>query len=221
MVGVVHVKLVVTNMQNSRCKICRRFGQKLFLKGERCFSNKCAMIKRPYGPGQQGRTSRRRKISDYGRQLIEKQKLRLWYNLSEKQFRRYVSEILNKPKRYQNPTESLIQKLESRMDNVVYRSGLADSRVQSRQLIVHGHFQVNGRKVDRPSFSVSKDDEISLKKGHEDRGAFKKAGEKKGEVCAWLKLDAQKKSVTLLRQPSLEEVNPPAQVSTILEFYTR
>lgn len=210
-------------MQNSQCKICRRFGQKLFLKGERCFSSKCAMIKRPYGPGRQGRTSGRRKTSDYERQLIEKQKLRLWYNLSEKQFRRYVSEILNKPKKYQNPTESLIQKLESRLDNVIYRSGLADSRIQSRQLIVHGHFQVNGRKVDRPSFPVSKDDVVSLREGHEDKGVFKKNNnkDKKNESCPWLKIDSQKRSVTLLRQPSLEEINPPAQVSTILEFYTR
>jgi len=181
------------------------------------------MIKRPYGPGRQGRASGRRKISDYGRQLIEKQKLRLWYNLSEKQFRRYVSEILNKPKKYQNPAESLIQKLEDRLDNVIYRSGLADSRIQSRQLVVHGHFQVNGRKVDRPSFSVSKDDVISLREGHEDKGVFRKNTnkDKKGESCPWLKTDLQKKSVTLLRQPSLEEINPPAQISTILEFYTR
>ncbi len=213
-------------MQTSQCKICRRFGQKLFLKGERCFSAKCAMIKRPYAPGRQGKSTFRRKVSGYGQQLAEKQKLRRWYNLSEKQFRRYVSEILNKPKRYQNPVEGLIQKLEARLDNIVYRAGWADSRIQARQLVNHGHFCVNGRSVDRPSFSVAKDDVVAIKEGRRDRAVFKKLSEKekekeKTETYPWLKIDRKKMEVAMLRLPTIEEVSPPAQVSTILEFYTR
>lgn len=209
--------------QSSQCKICRRLGQKLFLKGERCFSAKCAMIRRPYSPGRQGRTAVRRKLSDYGQQLAEKQKLRRWYNLSEKQFRRYVSEILNKPRRYKNPTENLIQKLESRLDNVVYRAGWADSRAQARQLVGHGHLQVNGRSVNRPSFSVSQKDVIAVKEERKDRAVFVRLLEQKDkkDEYPWLKVDQKKLTVSLVRVPALEEINPPAQVSTILEFYTR
>lgn len=209
--------------QQSQCKICRRSGQKLFLKGERCFSAKCAMIRRPYSPGRQGRTAVRRKSSDYGQQLAEKQKLRRWYNLSEKQFRRYVSEILNRPQRYKNPPENLIQKLEGRLDNVVYRASWADSRAQARQLVGHGHFQVNGRSVNRPSFSVSPKDVITIKEERKDRAIFRRLLEQKEQKneCPWLKVDQKKLTVSLVRVPTLEEINPPAQISTILEFYTR
>jgi small subunit ribosomal protein S4 len=210
-------------IQKSQCKICRRFGQKLFLKGERCFSAKCAMIKRPYGPGRQGRSSNRRKISDYGQQLSEKQKLRFWYNLSEKQFRRYISEALKKSKQSVSPVEGLIQRLECRLDNVIYRAGWAESRIQARQLVVHGHFRVNNRSVDRPSFSVTPDDVITIKENHQSKSVFKGLGDKKekSSICPWMKVDFKKMEATLLRLPSLEEVNPPAQVSVILEFYTR
>lgn len=187
---------------------------------------KCAMVKRPYAPGRQGRSSFRRKLSDYGQQLAEKQKLRLWYGLSEKQFRRYVSEVLNKPKRYKNPGEGLVQKLESRLDNVIYRSGWAQSRSQARQMVVHGHFRVNGRAVDRPSFPVGQDQAITVKDECRDKPIFKNLSQKKtdkekGPSCPWLQVDAKKMEIKMIRWPSLEEVNPPAQVSTILEFYTR
>lgn len=209
--------------QSSQCKTCRRLGQKLFLKGERCFSAKCAMVRRPYSPGRQGRTTTRRKLSDYGQQLAEKQKLRRWYNLSEKQFRRYVTEILSKPRRYKNPAENLIQKLESRLDNIVYRAGWANSRPQARQLVSHGHFQVNGRSVDRPSFSVSPKDVVAIKEARKDRAIFVRLLEQKEQKneCPWLKVDQKKLTASLIRVPALEEINPPAQVSTILEFYTR
>lgn len=210
-------------MNQSQCKICRRQGQKLFLKGERCFSAKCAMIRRPYSPGRQGRTGVKRKLSDYGQQLAEKQKLRRWYNLSEKQFRHYVSEILNKPQHYKNPAENLIQKLESRLDNIIYRAGWADSRSQARQLVGHGHFQVNNRSVDRPSFAVKQGDLIAVKETRKDRVAFVRLLEKqeKKDECPWLKVDQKKLTASVIRVPALEEINPPAQVSTILEFYTR
>jgi small subunit ribosomal protein S4 len=210
-------------MQNSQCKICRRFAQKLFLKGERCFSVKCAMVKRSYAPGRQGRNSNR-KLSDYGKQLAEKQKLRKWYNLSEKQFGRYISEILDKPKKHKNPSESLIQKLESRLDSAIYRAGWAASRIQARKLVVHGHFQVNGGKVDRPSFLLKKDDKIEVRENSKSKSLFSKSSDtkdKKEEKCPWLEIDNKKFEATFLRYPALEEVNPPAQISTILEFYTR
>lgn len=181
------------------------------------------MIRRPYSPGRQGRTGVKRKLSDYGQQLSEKQKLRRWYNLSEKQFRRYVSEILNKPQHYKNPAENLIQKLESRLDNTIYRAGWADSRSQARQLVGHGHFRVNNRSVNRPSFSVKPDDLIAVKEERKDRVIFVRLLEKqeKKNECPWLKVDQKKLTASVIRVPALEEVNPPAQVSTILEFYTR
>ncbi len=181
------------------------------------------MIRRPYSPGRQGRTGVKRKLSDYGQQLAEKQKLRRWYNLSEKQFRHYVSEILNKPQHYKNPAENLIQKLESRLDNIIYRAGWADSRSQARQLVGHGHFQVNNRSVDRPSFAVKQGDLIAVKETRKDRAAFVRLLEKqeKKDECPWLKVDQKKLTASVIRVPALEEINPPAQVSTILEFYTR
>lgn len=184
------------------------------------------MIKRPYAPGKQGRSVNKSKLSDYGRQLAEKQKLRLWYNLSEKQFRRYISGVLNKPKKFKNPVEGLIQKLECRLDNVIYRSGWAESRIQARQLVVHGHFKVNNRSVDKPSFSVSQDDVIGIKDSHRNSALFKSLETKgkdrdKSITCPWLKMDHGKMESVFLRMPLVDEVNPPAQVSTILEFYTR
>ncbi len=141
------------------CKLCRREGVKLFLKGERCYSPKCAIERRNAPPGMHGGRRMRRKVSDYGRQLREKQKVRRIYGVYERQFRRYFRQALRTKGR---TGSTLLQLLERRLDNVVYRAGFADSRAQARQLVNHGHIVVNGRKVDIPSYSVQEGDVISV-----------------------------------------------------------
>ena len=153
------------------CKLCRREGEKLFLKGARCLSPKCAIERRSYPPGQHGRESqfRRRRASDYSFQLREKQKVRRIYGVLERQFRRYFAEALRRPGL---TGANLLCILESRLDNVVYRLGFADSRAQARQLVQHGHFTVNGRRTNIPSMLVCAEDKISFREGKRKRPYF-------------------------------------------------
>lgn len=148
---------------DASCRLCRRAGEKLFLKGERCMGPKCALTRRPVAPGMHG-NGRRRRVSDYGLQLREKQKAKATYGVLEKQFRRYYDAA----SRQANTGFGLLMKLEQRLDNVVYRAGLAQSRAQARQLITHGHFGVNGKKVSIPSYSVRVDDFVKSIDAHED-----------------------------------------------------
>jgi len=209
--------------KKSKCKICRRFGQKLFLKGERCFTSKCAMVHKPYPPGEKGKGGGRRRLSDYGRQLLEKQKLKAWYGLSEKQFRGVVEEILDNRLSYQNVNLALIQKLESRLDNIVFRLGLASSRSEGRQIVNHGHITVNDRKVDRPSFHVKPGMIIEVKESSQHKAYFDKVRKRfqQKELPDWIKIDKENLKGEVKRLPNLEEVNPPADIPTIFEFYTR
>lgn len=209
-------------MQDKKCKICRRLGVKLFLKGERCLSPKCPMIKRPYPPGEK-RKRRTRAPSEYAKELQEKQKLRDWYNLKEKQFRNYVKEILAKKSKTQDTGTMLIRRLETRLDNVVFRMGLASSRKEARQKVSHGHFLINGRKVDRASFQVKKGDIISLRPGSFKKTAFKNAGAilKKHQPPSWIKLNIEKLQAEIVGLPTLEEAAPPVEISAIFEFYSR
>lgn len=209
-------------MQDAKCKICRRLGAKLFLKGERCLSPKCPMVKRPYPPGEK-RKRRARAPSEYTKELQEKQKLKNWYNLKEKQFRNYVKEILAKRGKVQDAGAMLIGKLESRLDNVIFRMGLVSSRKEARQRVSHGHFLVNGRRVDIPSFQVRKGDIISLRPASLKKPAFQnlKAVLKKQQPPAWIKLNVEKIEAEIVGLPTLEEVAPPAEISTIFEFYSR
>ena len=140
-------------MESSKCKICRRLGVKLFLKGERCLSPKCPMVKRPYPPGQK-RKRRKGSPSEYAIQLGEKQKLKIWYNLAERQFKNYIKKVLEKRARIEDAASELIRILESRLDNVVFRLGFTPSRAQSRQLVSHGFFLVNGKPINIPSYSL-------------------------------------------------------------------
>src|SRR5213595_1487900 len=168
------------------CKLCRREGVKLFLKGDRCFTPKCAVERRPYPPGPQA--TRRRKVSEYSLQLREKQKARHVYGVLERQFRRHFAEA----ERRQGQTgENLLRILETRLDNVVYRLGFADSRAQARQLVTHGHFAVNGRKTDIPSFIAKPNDVITVRERSKGLEYFKTAELKLAQkgVPAWLKLD--------------------------------
>ena len=209
-------------MPTEKCRICRRLGEKLFLKGEKCLSPKCPIIKRPYPPGQKSKR-RRPSSSEYAKQLREKQKLKKWYNLRERQFKKYVKEVLESRGKIDDTSSVLIRKLEKRLDNVIFRLGLASSRVQARQLVNHGHFLVNDRSVNIPSFTVRKGDKITIKPSARKKNVFSNitAKLKKYQPPSWLSFDVKNLTAKVVGPPSLEEVLPPADISAIFEFYSR
>jgi len=204
------------------CKLCRREGVKLFLKGDRCFSPKCPIERRNYPPGQHGPTRRfRRKVSDYGRQLREKQKVRRIYGVYERQFRRYFRQAV---KAKGMTGSALLQLLERRLDNVVYRMGLASSRAQARQLVTHGHILVNGHKVDIASYSVRAGDVIQVHEGSRKGRYFKDLAEdfgKKQTPPKWLTVDAGAMSATMVALPEREDIDITINEQLIVEFYSR
>jgi small subunit ribosomal protein S4 len=203
------------------CKLCRRQGEKLFLKGDRCFTAKCAFDKRSYPPGMHGRRARfRRKTTDFGTQLREKQKARRIYGVLERQFRRYFGEA---ERRKGVTGENLLQILESRLDNIVYRFGFASSRAQARQLVRHGHFDVNGRKTDIPSFLVKPGDVIVVRARSRDNGYFGTIAEDMEHrlVPEWLSMDVNTLSGRVLALPSREEIEVPLSEHLIIEYYSR
>ncbi len=200
------------------CKLCRREGEKLFLKGDRCYSPKCAMERRPHPPGPARRF--RAKESDYGNQLREKQKVRRIYGVFEKQFRRYFK----RAQRMKGVTgTNLLIILESRLDNVVYRLGFADSRAQARQLVRHGHFAVNGRKTDIPSFSVKPGDEIAVRDRSKSNAYFKERAQTitDSKVPGWLKQDAGNLSGSVIAEPTREDIDFTLNEQLIVEYYSR
>ncbi len=205
----------------SVCKLCRREGMKLFLKGERCMSPKCAMEKRPTPPGFDPKRGRfRSKESDYGTQLREKQRARRYYGVLERQFRRYFDMALGQS----GPTgANLLIILESRLDNVVYRMGFGDSRAQARQLVNHGHFRVNGRRLDIPSALVSEGDVIEVREGSKNNIYFKSLGEvlEHRTTPVWLRLDAAELKGEVLALPTREQIDIPVQEQLIVEYYSR
>lgn len=209
-------------MSDSKCKICRRLGLKLFLKGEKCLSPKCSMVKRAYPPGQRGKR-RPNPLSEYGKELREKQKLKNWYNLKEKQFRKYVKEILERGQRGEDVANFLIKKLESRLDNVVFRLGFASSRAQARQLVSHDHFLVNGKAINLPSYQLKKGDKITLSAKTRKKTIFQNLSTliKKHRPPSWLQLNVEKLEGKVIGEPSLEEAGPPVEMSSIFEFYSR
>ncbi len=211
-------------MIDRKCKICRRLNQKLFIKGERCFSPKCAMIKRPYAPGQKAK-KRSSGLSEYGRELREKQKLRNWYNLSEKQFKGYVSNILKRKGGITNAPEFLIKNLETRFDNVIYRMGIAPSRAKARQMVSHGSFFINSKPINIPSYQVKKGEKISARPSFLKSRLYQNIfdGLKKHKAPSWLKTSFSKEKIEaeIINNPSLEEAAPTAEISTIFEYYSR
>ena len=209
-------------MQYDQCKTCRRIGQKLFLKGERCFSQKCAMVKRAYAPGPQ-RKRRGGAASEYKKSLTEKQTLKKFYGLSEKQFKRYVQESLEKMGKVDDVSAELIRRLEKRLDNVIFRLGFAKSRVQARQIVSHGFILINGKPVNIASYEVKKGDIVAVKENKKSKGIFKELANelKKKEVPMWLTLNKDKLEAKTIGEPSLDEVKPPAELSLIFEFYSR
>lgn len=203
------------------CKLCRREGQKLFLKGERCLSPKCAIERRSYPPGDHGKKAVfRRKTSDFGLQLREKQKARRIYGVMERQFRRYFKEA----SRLKGLTgANLLGLLESRLDNVVFRLGFADSRAQARQLVRHGHFEVNGRKTNIPSYLVSSSDTIAVRERSRSIIYFKERAQvlDSRSVPAWLSLSAVSMSGSVVSEPSREDLAIPLNEQLIVEYYSR
>ncbi len=204
------------------CKLCRREGEKLFLKGARCFTPKCAFEKRGYPPGEHGKGAqfRRRRESDYNRQLRAKQKARRVYGILERQFHRYYEVSLQ---RRGLTGLNLLQILESRLDNVIYRLGYAESRAQARLLVTHGHFSVNGRRTDVPSMLVSPGDIVSVREGSRSRTYFKEMPDfaETHNVPAWLSRDLGQLSGTVTRLPERAEIDGNLQEQLIVEYYSR
>ena len=201
---------------DEQCRICRREGQKLFLKGTRCFTDKCSIARRNYAPGQHGQ--KRAKLSEYGTQLREKQKTKSYYGVGEKQFRGYFEMASNK----KGVTgENLLQILESRLDNVVYRLGFGTSRAQARQLVNHGQFEVNGQKVDIPSYLVKAGDVITVRENKKDNVTIKANVENARPVPAWLELNNETLSGKVVRLASREDVDISIEEHLIVELYSK
>jgi len=204
------------------CKLCRREGEKLFLKGERCFTGKCAFERRGYVPGEHGKTTQGRgdRASDYNRQLRAKQKARRIYGVLERQFRRYYGYALH---RRGLTGFNLLQTLEMRLDNVVYRMGLAENRAQARQLVNHGHFNVNGRRSDIASMLLKAGDHVEVREISRKRTFFKELPDfAEKRVCAmWLDRDVKSLSGRVLRAPERSEIDGNLNEQLIVEFYSR
>ena len=201
------------------CRLCRREGMKLFLKGERCYTEKCAIEKRNFAPGQHGKT-RKSKLAGYGVQLREKQKVKRIYGVLEDQFRRYFEQA----ERTRGITgETLLQLLERRLDNVAYRLGFATSRPQARQLVRHGHFTVNGRKVDIPSFSVKPGDVVAVRQSSRRRRRFcTRSKRSRAAACrSGCSSTRQALSAKIGSVPTREQINLPVQEQLIVELYSK
>ncbi|MBM3123834.1 MAG: 30S ribosomal protein S4 [Chloroflexi bacterium] len=209
------------------CKLCRREGEKLYLKGERCYTPKCAFDRRNFAPGQHGRTAGRGgrgmgtgRASDFARQLRAKQKARRIYGVLERQFRRYYDTAIS---RRGLTGLNLLQILESRLDNVVFRLGYASSRSQARLLVTHGHFIVNGRRTDVPSMLLSQGDEIQVREGSGKLNYFKELGDfaERRNSPAWLSRDLKKLSGSVARLPDRAEIDGSLDEQLIVEYYSR
>lgn len=204
--------------RDANCKLCRREGEKLFLKGSRCYSDKCAFERRPHAPGQHGQNMRR-KVSEYGLQLREKQKVRRMYGLMEKQFHHYFEVADRKPG---VTGENLLRLLEVRLDNIIYRLGFAPSRKSARQLVRHGHILVNGRRVDIPSYLVRPNELIKVNEGSKKMDLVHDAlKEQRGELIPWLRLNKAGLEGEMLEYPKREEIPVTATEQLIVELYSK
>ncbi len=199
------------------CRLCRREGMKLFLKGDRCYTDKCAIVKKNYPPGQHGQG--RKKVTEYGMQLREKQKVRRFYGISESQM---LKAFLNADKMQGITGENLLKLLELRLDNVVYRLGLASSRAEARQLVTHGHFLVNDRKVDIPSALVSLGDIIEVKARSKNSEKFKEIAENhNGNTVKWVNIDLENFKGSIIAEPTREDLDIPIEEHLIVELYSK
>jgi len=205
----------------SKCTLCRRAGEKLFLKGDRCLSPKCAMVKRPYAPGAHGQ-SRGKAPSEFGRQLAMKQKIKRTYGVRERQFRKHFEEAA---KRSGVTGDMLLSRLERRLDNVIYRLGMASSRAQARQLVGHGYFSINGKKTDIPSCEVSAKDRIALRDEKKEKKFVTLLAEyrktKQEDVPGWLAMDEKKWEGVMLSEPTREHIEADLNPQLVVEFYSK
>ncbi|MDD2190378.1 MAG: 30S ribosomal protein S4 [Eubacteriales bacterium] len=201
---------------DASCRLCRREGQKLFLKGERCYSPKCAIEKRNYAPGQHGQS--RKKVSEYGLQLREKQKAKRFYGVLETQFRNYFDKAAKKKGM---AGENLLIMLETRLDNAVFRMGFASSRKEARQLVRHGHFTVNGQKENIPSFTVKTGDTIKVKEKSASSPKFKEIKDMSISVPAWITVDVEKLEGKVVAMPRREDIDTPIAEHLIVELYSK
>ncbi len=208
----------MARITDANCRICRRLGDKLYLKGDKCYTPKCPFERRPYPPGQRG--MRRRKISDRGLQLREKQRARAVYGILERQFRRYYAEAVRRPG---VTGENLVRLLELRLDNVVYRLGFADSRDQARQIVVHGQITVNGRKAAIPSHGLKVGDIVGWTERGRKTEHFQIVQEQVAgkTIPSWLSLDAPNMTGRVLALPAMDEVGLKFSPATVVEFYSR
>jgi len=202
------------------CRMCRREGTKLFLKGERCLSGKCALDRRQAAPGQHGAGAGRKKVKEYGMQLREKQKARRYYGVLEKQFHTYFEKA---DKQAGVTGENLLSLLERRLDNVIYRMGLGSSRKEARQLLRHGHFRLNGKKVDIPSYIVKVGDVITIKDSSRDSAKIKELLEAMATATTpkWLELDKTNGSAKIVAVPAREDIDFPFEEQLIVELYSK
>jgi len=203
---------------DEQCRICRRNGEKLFLKGSRCYTDKCSISRRNYAPGQHGQ--KRAKLSEYGTQLREKQKTKSFYGVGERQFRKYF-EMASSKKGITG--ENLLQILESRLDNVVYRLGYGSSRAQARQLVNHGIFEVNGKRVDIPSYLVKAGDVVAVRENKKETGAVKVNVEENAArpVPEWLEKNSETLSGKVIRLAAREDIDIPVEEHLIVELYSK
>jgi len=199
------------------CRLCRREGMKLFLKGDRCYTDKCAVTKRPQAPGQHG-AARKGKVSNYGTQLREKQKVKRYYGLLETQFRLLYDRA---EKMHGITGENMLQLLEMRLDNTVYRLGFGESRKESRQLVTHGHFTINGKKADIPSMMVRVGDVIAVKEGSRSSEKFKVMLENTTTVPKWLERKADGFDGKVIAAPHRDDIDLPIEEHLIVELYSR
>ena len=208
-------------IKKAKCKICRRIGEKLFLKGDKCFSPKCPLLRKPYPPGDpQGKTQK--KLSEYGRQLRETQKLKKMYGLSDRHFKKIVREVLKKRGK-EDVSDLLLRRIEKKIFNVIYRVGLAPSRDAARQLISHGHFCLNGKRVTVPSIEVKVGDEISLREGSKKLTYFKNTLPlvKTENIPSWLSFDKEKCVIKVIDEPKVDDLRAKIDVPLILARYSR
>lgn len=203
----------------AKCKICRRETEKLFLRGSRCYTDKCSFTRRGYPPGTHGKVGRR-KLTSYATQLREKQKVKAMYGILERQFRKIFTDATRKTG---NPGENLLIALERRIDNAIYQLGIASSRAQARQFVRHGHILVDGKKVNIPAYLVKVNQVIKVSDELKKNPVVKKSLEERDpeKIVGWLKLDGKELSGTVLRLPKRDDITAPIQENLIIEFYSK
>lgn len=201
------------------CRLCRREGLKLYLKGDKCFTDKCPVSKRNYAPGQHGQSNTRKKVTEYGMQLREKQKVKRFYGINESQMARYF----DMADKMQGITgENLLHFLETRLDNAVYRLGFAASRAEARQLVTHGHFIVNGHKTDIPSFKITQGDVIQVKEKSRTSEKMKSIVENhNGTQVPWVNVDLEELKGTIVAEPTRDDIDLPVEEHLIVELYSK